>query len=256
MTKNSLKKSATLLPITQERAKQDLENFIKDKGYLFDSIKEYQKSIEQIRKSFAIQSLPLKQISDLHEQLKSLSKSFQIAIPPDLIKSINNIRVRPASREMVYIPRNRNNIEVFEEKLDKFSKKLEDKFEEKFSKIDKSIESLSDKTNQQTNNLLHKKIDFDKEKSIIKIGDKEIKLKKGGDQYHIMRIVFENKNQLSQEWFFSEISEIYDFSGKYDDKKFYNAAYQINQKIIRDTGLKDVLFTKRHSFCINPDYLS
>lgn len=255
MTNNSPKKSTSLLPIMQERAKQDLENFIKDKGYLFDSVREYQKSMEQIRKSFTLQSLPLKQISDLHDQLKSISQSFQIAIPPDLIKSINNIRHHQADREMVYIPRRKNNLEILEDKLDRFSKKLEDKFEEKLAKIDKSIENLSVKGSQQTNNLLDKKLDFDEEKSIVIIGNKTIKLKKGGDQYHLMRIIFEDKSQLSKEWFFSEISEKYDFSGKYDDKKFYNAAYAVKQKIITDTGLKDVLLTKSRSFCINSDYL-
>lgn len=101
-------------------------------------------------------------------------------------------------------------------------------------------------------------LSFNEAKSFLLIGDKTVKIRKGSDQYHLLRIMFESKNGLAQEWFYSEIAEKYDLAGAepISDKKFYNAAYQVKQKIARDAGLQDVLLTTAQSVRINPKYLN
>jgi len=99
------------------------------------------------------------------------------------------------------------------------------------------------------------KSSFDEAKGVLTIGNKEIKIKKFTDQYHLLRIIFENQNEIYQEWFFSEISEKYDSEADLPDKKFYNATYQLKQKIARETGIKDFFITTTQSFKINPKYL-
>jgi hypothetical protein len=70
------------------------------------------------------------------------------------------------------------------------------------------------------------KLDFDPVKSILKIGTKNISLRKFKDQYHLLNVIFSNRSELFQEWFFSEIGEEIDKSSPYDDKKVYNITYQ------------------------------
>lgn len=96
------------------------------------------------------------------------------------------------------------------------------------------------------------KVYFDTEKSILIVNDKEIKVQKFNDQYHTLRIIFKEPNE---EWFFSRISEKYDPSDNLPDKKFYNAIYQINQKL-KGKGVGDLFITTRQSVKINEKYLS
>lgn len=93
---------------------------------------------------------------------------------------------------------------------------------------------------------------FDAEKSRLYVNGKDIKVKKFGDEYHTLRIIFED---LKDEWFFSRIAEKYDSEAHFDDKKFYNATYQINLKMGR-TGMEDLFILTRQSAKINPKYLS
>jgi hypothetical protein len=99
-------------------------------------------------------------------------------------------------------------------------------------------------------------LSFDEAKSILEIGNNIVRLRKGSDQFHLLRIIFEDKNELPKEWFYSEIAEKYDMGATFDDKKFYNASYQVNQKIARDTPFKDALITTSQSVRINPKYLA
>ncbi len=98
-------------------------------------------------------------------------------------------------------------------------------------------------------------IRFDTNKSRLYFKDKEIKIKKFSDQYHILRIMFENPKDLADEWFFSLVAEKYDSSGHFSDKKFYNAIYQINLKLGR-LGIDDLFITTRQSVKINEKYMS
>lgn len=104
------------------------------------------------------------------------------------------------------------------------------------------------------NEVSPKNLLFDSEKSIFYIKGNKIKIKKFGDEYHLLRIIFENPEELSQEWFFSDIKERVD-RGEDNDKKYYNALYQIKQKLEK-IGIKDFCTSTRQSLQINKKYLS
>ncbi len=114
-----------------------------------------------------------------------------------------------------------------------------------------NTEEIGDPTNGKTDF----KASFDKDKGVLKINDKQIKVKKFSNQYHLLKIIFENQFELSKEWFFSEIAEIYDTETPPPDKKFYNATYQINQKVAIETGTKGFFITTNQSLKINPKYI-
>lgn len=100
------------------------------------------------------------------------------------------------------------------------------------------------------------KLQFDEERSRLQINEDEIKIRKFSDQYHTLRVIFETKEGVKQEWFFSEIADkIDEYARKNKDKKYYNAAYQINKKL-ESAGIKDFFITTRQSLKINPEYLS
>lgn len=96
---------------------------------------------------------------------------------------------------------------------------------------------------------------FDDERSRLFVRGIEIKIQKFSDQYHALRIIFANPKEVGQEWFFSEMAEKYDNEADLDDKKFYNAVYQIGLKAKSD-GFPNFFITTRQSAKINPKYLS
>ena len=96
---------------------------------------------------------------------------------------------------------------------------------------------------------------FDDDKSRLFIRGTEIKIQKFSDQYHALRIIFASPKEVGQEWFFSEIAEKYDSEADLDDKKFYNAVYQVGLKA-KTEGFPDFFLTTRQSAKINPKYLS
>jgi hypothetical protein len=96
---------------------------------------------------------------------------------------------------------------------------------------------------------------FDDDKSCLFIRGTEIKIRKFSDQYHVLRIIFSDPKEIRQEWFFSEMAEKYDCEADLDDKKFYNAVYQISQKA-KTEGFPNFFITTRQSAKINPKYLS
>lgn len=99
-----------------------------------------------------------------------------------------------------------------------------------------------------------KKLYFDPDKSRLYVQGKEIKLLKFKDEYHTLRVIFEDPKELSKEWFFSEIGEKIDVSNL-DDKKYYNAIYQVRLKLEKQ-GINDFFTTTRQSVKINKKYLS
>lgn len=103
------------------------------------------------------------------------------------------------------------------------------------------------------NEELSKKLYFNKDKSRFCVQGKEIKILKFKDEYHTLRIMFENPEELSQEWFFSEIAERNE--GKLGDKKYYNAIYQLRIKLAKQ-GIEDFFITTKQSVKINKKYLS
>ena len=98
-------------------------------------------------------------------------------------------------------------------------------------------------------------LSFDEVKSILMIGDQPVRIRNNSDQYHLLRIIFAEPDELSKDWFYSEIAEKFDLIAKLKDKKFYNALYQIQQKVARDAQLSDVFISNTQSIKINPKYL-
>ncbi len=132
----------------------------------------------------------------------------------------------------------------------------------KFLKIIKELETKAKEEQKITEGKkeplkqdLKKELDFDLDKAILYINEYKVKIQKFSDQYHLLRIIFEDKKELFREWFFSEIAEKYDEANeKLSDKKFYNAVYQLNQKIAIDTGFKDFFTTTTQTFQIDSQY--
>lgn len=94
-------------------------------------------------------------------------------------------------------------------------------------------------------------LSFDYATSNLTIDDNKIHVK-GPDQRELLNIILK---EPSKEWFFSEISELYDHAEAINEKKFYNAAYQVNLKVAQNTPIKDFLLTTKQTVQINKKYL-
>ncbi len=99
-------------------------------------------------------------------------------------------------------------------------------------------------------------LDFDPDKAILFVDDKPVKLTKFSNQYHCLRILFENQDQLGKEWFYSEIAEKFDAFRNSNDKVFNNAFSQIKIKVALKAGFEDLFHTTIQSVKIDPKYIS
>jgi hypothetical protein len=151
----------------------------------------------------------------------------------EIIKRDNDEFVIDASGTSYFITINHDNFADF-------YKKLTDRIRE--------LKGEKSKTNR---------LDFDSAKAILYIDQHEIRVQKFSDQYHLLRIIFEDKKESLREWFFSEVIERYDSK---DDslkpKKFYNAVYQLNRKIAIETGIKNFFIITNQVFQVNKEYLN
>ena len=95
---------------------------------------------------------------------------------------------------------------------------------------------------------------FDPAKSRLYVRGHEFVIRKFTEQYHALRIIFEKPEDTPQEWFFSELVERID-PKKPDEKRYYNAVYQIRGKLAKK-GFPDFFITTKQSAKINPIYLS
>ena len=95
---------------------------------------------------------------------------------------------------------------------------------------------------------------FDADRSRLYVNGKEIKIRKFTDQYHSLRVIFENPTDVKQEWFFSELVEKID-PHKPNEKRYYNAIRQVRLKLIAN-GFPDFFTTTKQSVKISPKYLS
>lgn len=109
------------------------------------------------------------------------------------------------------------------------------------------------KQSTEKNNVTTR-LGFSAEESRLYVQGKEIKLFKFKDEYQVLRVIFEDLNNLPKEWFFSEIREKVD-AGELNDKKYYNAIYQVGLKL-KVKGITDFFITTKQSTKINPKYLS
>jgi hypothetical protein len=98
-----------------------------------------------------------------------------------------------------------------------------------------------------------KNLAFNPDKLLLHVRGKELKIRKNSDQFRALKIIFFDPKLVGQEWFFDDITD--QLGEENNDKRYYNATYQINQKL-RGLGLPDFFVTTRHSAKINPEYLS
>jgi len=97
-----------------------------------------------------------------------------------------------------------------------------------------------------------KELFFDPDKSLLIINGQQIKIRKFSDQYHLLRILFEEK---LKDWQFSEIAELIDSEKAFKWKNLYNSANEIKKKIAIETSIKDFFITTTQSIKINEEYL-
>jgi len=95
---------------------------------------------------------------------------------------------------------------------------------------------------------------FNEATSTLVINEKKIKFRKHTEQYHTLRIIFENENEVSKEWFFSEIGEKMDRDKGYTDKQFHNYISAISRRIASETSIKDFFITTNQSVRINDKF--
>jgi hypothetical protein len=95
---------------------------------------------------------------------------------------------------------------------------------------------------------------FDKETGILHLYGEKITFTH--DQLFLMKTIFSDPERLKDDWFFSEISRLFDHEEKAPDKKFYNAAYAARKKIATESIVKDFLITDKEKVRINPEYLT
>ncbi|MFA5107837.1 MAG: hypothetical protein WC497_05990 [Patescibacteria group bacterium] len=97
-------------------------------------------------------------------------------------------------------------------------------------------------------------LEFNYDTGELTLDNKKIKIQ-GSDQKELLRIIFSDRKRLGKAWFYSEIAETFDRADNLDDKKFYNAAYQVNQKIIKSVAINDFLITTSQTVTVNPKYV-
>lgn len=138
-----------LLDITKfakARAEKELVNFTENHGYMLDQMRDFQKNIERIKKSFDFKrmgeqlAIPLKQFSHLAENIQSVSHLFQVSVPTDLIKSITEIKSYPIQNNFVYTPKFEQSYNRFDTGITRFYEKVEYKIAEKFLQLEKSLD--------------------------------------------------------------------------------------------------------------------
>jgi hypothetical protein len=121
-------------------------------------------------------------------------------------------------------------------------------------KILRSLRGKVKKYELQDESVDPETISFDTEKSLLFVKGRLIKITKFSNQYHTLKIIFENQDEIGKEWFFSEIMEKTD-SINSNEKRYYNAIYQVRLKM-KCVGLNDFFIITSHSLKIREKYLS
>jgi hypothetical protein len=118
------------------------------------------------------------------------------------------------------------------------------------------IKSLLE-SSTQSHHLVEDSPSFDPALGILWIDGKPVKFGTKSSSYHCLRVMFEDKEEASRQWFFSEIAEAIDEAEPKADKLIHNYFNNtIKQKILAETGIKDFFITDNQSAKINEQYLS
>lgn len=130
---------------------------------------------------------------------------------------------------------------------------LDENHYKQFLNFKKIIEEKTKKIKQNNPS----RINFNEDRSILLIDNNNININKYSPTFYVLKTLFKNPYQ---ECFFDEVYGEDDETEKdltnVDDKKYYNAVYQLNKKIKEETGINKFFITTRHSIKIDEKYLS
>lgn len=96
---------------------------------------------------------------------------------------------------------------------------------------------------------------FDDKKSILSFNNKEIEISKtrNSNGHYLLKTIFKEKGKV---WEFDEIAEDWEDEYKKDGwNRYYNAGYAVNEKIAKETTIKDFLSITSKTVSINEKYL-
>ena len=108
---------------------------------------------------------------------------------------------------------------------------------------------------ENTSIKINEKLEFNPETARLNVLGTPVAFRKFGEEFHSLRVIFENKEELGNEWFFSEIGERIDKEKDYTDKKFHNYFSAVKRRVASETGIKDLFLTTNQSVRINNKYL-
>lgn len=96
---------------------------------------------------------------------------------------------------------------------------------------------------------------FDGKNSTLYFNKKEIIISKtrNSNGHYLLKTIFKNKNKV---WEFDEIAE--DWNDEYEKdswNRYYNAGYTVNEKVAKETTIKDFLDITNKTVAINKKYL-
>jgi hypothetical protein len=115
------------------------------------------------------------------------------------------------------------------------------------------IQELSKNQIKKTHKKKRNEISFS-EDGILNFQGKSIQFQIDTDPYYLLKTIFKNPTKI---WNYDEIAD--DWGLSYEEKppwkRFYNAGYQINTKIAKETTVKDFLKLTNKTVNINQKYL-
>jgi len=145
----------------------------------------------------------------------------------------------------------KNNVEKIKKDNSTFFTKIKQYSEQHLAKKEIIQEPPATKSNKKADKINYQ-TSFNEDKSVLSVCDKDVKIHKFSDQYHLLRILFKDK---LKDWQFSEIAELIDREKAFKWKNLYNSANEVKKKIAIETGIKDFFITTTQSIKINEKYL-
>jgi hypothetical protein len=115
------------------------------------------------------------------------------------------------------------------------------------------IQELSKKQIKKSHKKIRYKISFS-EDGILNFQGKSIQFQIDTDPYYLLKTIFKNPTKI---WNYDEIADDWGLSDEEKPpwKRFYNAGYQVNTKIAKETTVKDFLKLTNKTVNINQKYL-
>lgn len=224
---------------------------LKDKIKNFESITE--QNLIDIANSKAFNQQVCSK-TELEQELDNIFAPMEITFPYFTLYAISDILKKHKDKEPV----------KFREIIDtNFTKKYRKYFDFLLTSLHEDLmEYLDEKIFLSNNNI--DKIYFDKEKSILHIKGKKVKIKRKADlpiEHYILEYLFEQDDK-TEEVYYQDIAteklRELEYNNKTDWKKYYNACERLQVKIQAETNINNFLiFTtnKTGNVKINKKYL-